>query len=337
MNQQKTLKSRTDFYCEPCDYLTSRRGDYHKHCTTRKHATQCKINGCQPKSHEPELSEPNTYICLLCSKVYKDRSGLWRHKQQCVINSQEKVETSDILLVETILDNDNVINEPVQNDNSFTVSNDLIIEFIKQNHELKSILLEERQESRNRFNEQTAKIEELSKQNVVINNNNNNFNLNIFLNEKCKDAISMIDFINSLQVGTMDVEYTGRHGYVEGITKIFIDGLKQLDVYKRPIHCTDLKRETLYIKEDETWEKDNHEKAKFKKAIGAVVRKNIQQIRRWQEENPKCNILDSNEYVLHMSIMRQSLGGGNQEKTDRNNEKIIKNVAKQVTVDRTNF
>ena len=107
--------------------------------------------------------------------------------------------------------------------NNFPISNDLIIEFIKQNQELKNILMEEREESRNRYNEQSAKIEELSKQTVVITNNHNNFNLNIFLNEKCKDAISMIDFVNSLQVDTCDVEYTGRYGYVEGITKIFFE------------------------------------------------------------------------------------------------------------------
>jgi hypothetical protein len=144
----------------------------------------------------------------------------------------------------------------------------------------------------------------------------------------------MIDFVNSLQVDTCDVEYTGRYGYVEGITKIFIDGLKQLDIHKRPIHCTDLKRETLYIKEEKTWERDNNDKSKFKKAINAVVRKNMQQIVQWQEENPRCNILDSNEYVLHLNIMRQSLGGGNQEKAERNNIKIIKNIAKEVMINR---
>jgi hypothetical protein len=215
-------------------------------------------------------------------------------------------------------------------------SNDLLLEFIRQNQELKNILLEEREESRIRFNEQNAKIEELSKQNIVINHNNNNnhFNLNIFLNEKCKDAISIMDFVNSLDVNTCDVEYTGKYGYVEGITKIFIEGLKQLDVYKRPIHCTDLKRETLYIKEEDKWEKDTNEKSRLKKAIGTVVRKNVQKVKMWQDENPRCNILDSKEYMLHMSIMRQSLGGGNQEKTDRNNDKIIRNIAKEVLIDK---
>jgi len=329
MNQPKTLKTLNDFYCEPCNYMTCRKGDFQKHCSTRKHTNQCKINNNQRETQKTDIEKQHTYICPSCKKSYKDRSGLWRHNQVCNGIYEDAKPADQVVPITT--------NEPPHTENPFPVSNELIIEFIKQNHELKNILLEEREESRNRFNAQSVKIEELSKQNVVINNNNNHFNLNIFLNEKCKDAISMIDFINSLQVGTMDVEYTGRHGYVEGITKIFIDGLKQLDIYKRPIHCTDLKRETLYIKEDESWEKDNFTKAKFKKAIGAVVKKNMLQIKQWQEENPKCNILDSQEYVLHLNIMRQSLGGGNQEKTDRNNEKIIKNVAKEVMIDRIHF
>jgi hypothetical protein len=217
------------------------------------------------------------------------------------------------------------------------------MELIKQNH----IIIEQNQEFKNLLLEQTLKSHEISKQQIIVNNNNNitnitthnttnNFNLNLFLNEKCKDAISMMDFIDSLHLGTSDIEYTGRHGYVEGITKIFINGLKQLDIHKRPIHCTDLKREILYIKEEQSWEKDDN-KTKFKKAINAVVNKNIQQIKPWQDENPQCNILDTNEYILHLNIMRQSLGGGNSEVAEKNNDKIIKNIAKEVIIDKTNY
>ena len=339
-DQQKSLNSLKEFYCDICDYNTVRKCDYIKHCTTRKHLKKCDFNNCQQKSRNPPIE---LYICNICNKQYKERSGLWRHKQNpCYTNvyldSNVNDKLADIEEINKILQSTPEVYD--SSGNNFPVSNDLIIEFIKQNQELKNILLEEREESRNRYNEQTAKIEELAKQNVIVNNttnNNNNFNLNIFLNEKCKDAISMIEFIESLQVGTSDVEYTGKYGYVEGITKIFIDGLKQLDIYKRPIHCTDLKRETLYIKEEKTWEKDNQEKSKLKKAINAVVRKNMKQITHWQDENPKCNILDSNEYFLHLSIMRQSLGGGTQEKTERNNDKIIKMIAKQVIIDRNHL
>jgi hypothetical protein len=218
------------------------------------------------------------------------------------------------------------------------IPKEMIIELIIQNKELKSMLLEEREERKEELEEMKTLFQENLKQNIVINHTSNmqhnNFNLNFFLNEQCKDAISMMEFIESLQVNTTDVEYTGTHGYVEGITKIFMNGLKQLDVYKRPIHCTDLKRETLYIKEENSWEKDNPDKTKFKNAIKAVVRKNAMQVRKWQEENPRCNIMDSKEFLLHLDIMRQSLGGGNKEITDRNNEKIIKNIAKHVVIDK---
>jgi len=329
-----------EFYCGSCNYNTSRKGDYMKHCSTRKHMNQTKT--LPAVSIHNIDADSNQFICSTCNRKYKDRSGLWRHaRNMCYSPSTEHSPLKPAQNAQSNKKNpkgnphsckEEYLNEP--DATNFPISNDLIIEFIKQNQELKNILLEEREESRNRYNEQSAKIEELSKQTVVITNNHNNFNLNIFLNEKCKDAISMIDFVNSLQVDTCDVEYTGRYGYVEGITKIFIDGLKQLDIHKRPIHCTDLKRETLYIKEEKTWERDNNDKTKFKKAINAVVRKNMQQIVQWQEENPRCNILDTNEYVLHLNIMRQSLGGGNQEKAERNNIKIIKNIAKEVMINR---
>jgi hypothetical protein len=325
MGDKKREKNEEKHRCECCNFECMWQCDFQRHLSTRKH---------KMATLDDKKREKNSYICS-CGKVYKHRGSISKHRKLCEVYKNTLFAVDIGLDVVSI---DNNIKSEIESekeesvdDSSSKISPHLVIEIMKQNN----MLMEQNQEFKSLIIEQNSKFMEL-KQNVIVNNTtNNNFNLNVFLNEKCKDAISMIDFVNSLQVGTMDVEYTGVHGYVEGITKIFIDGLKQLDVYKRPIHCTDLKRETLYIKEDESWEKDNQEKTKFKKAIGTVVRKNMLQIKRWQEENPRCNILDSNEYVLHMSIMRQSLGGGNQEKTDRNNEKIIKNIAKQVVVDRT--
>ena len=296
------------------------------------------------------VKKDNMYRCV-CSKSYSHQSSMCKHKKFCKIY----IEFEDKRLSTKKPQNDEEIpetNHPKTHTHNTTnpdtmdkSSNQLFMEIIKQNH----IIIEQNQEFKNLLLEQTIKSHELSKQQIIVNNTNNNtitnitthnttnnFNLNIFLNEKCKDAISMMDFIDSLHLGTSDIEYTGRYGYVEGITKIFINGLKQLDIHKRPIHCTDLKREILYIKEEKSWEKDD-DKTKFKKAIGAVVNKNIQQIKPWQDENPQCNILDTNEYILHLNIMRQSLGGGNSEVADKNNDKIIKNIAKEVIIDKTNY
>jgi hypothetical protein len=220
----------------------------------------------------------------------------------------------------------------------FSMTTDFIMELIHQNHELKNLLLEEREARREDKEELIHIIDEKmdilsAKQSTIHNTNTTQFNLNIFLNEKCKDAISLTQFVNSLDVGPHHVEYTGVHGYVAGISKIFMDGLRQLDVCKRPIHCTDLKREVLYIKEDNVWEKDNPEKSKFQKAINTVVRKNIQQVSTWVHENPSCEILDTNEYHLHLSIMRQCIGGDITQE-DLNNRKIMRNIAKHVLINK---
>jgi hypothetical protein len=156
----------------------------------------------------------------------------------------------------------------------------------------------------------------------------------VFLQEKCKDALNMNEFIDTLRIDTDSVAYTGTHGYVNGITKIFMDGLNQLDTYKRPIHCTDLKRETLYIKDEDKWEKDTENKTLFKKALDTVVNRNMAQVRHWEDANPRCKIPETDEYEFYFVIARQSLGGGDHAVTARNNDRILKMIAKQVCIDK---
>lgn len=308
-------KNADKFICELCAFTCCKQSDYERHLSTRKHK----------KTHVDNILHiENPYQCQ-CGKKYKQRFSLAKHRKKCsvYIDVMENIENIEKIkaITETIMDGKNMKN--------------YIVKLIEQNNEFKNLLLEQSKQLTTQTNMVIHNNNNI--QNIHTTNNNNQFNLNFFLNEKCKDAINMMDFINSLEVSPSDAEYTGIHGYVEGITKIFMDGLKQMDIYKRPIHCTDLKRETLYIREENAWEKDNQEKTKFKKALNAVVRKNMMQIKQWQQENPNCEILDSNEYVLHLNIMRQSLGGGNLEKTERNNEKIMRNIAKHVLVDRKNL
>lgn len=338
INNQPMKKAK--YSCIFCDYFCDIKSDYNKHLMRKKHNQAVIVN---------KNTNADCFYCN-CGKKYKHMSSLSKHKNKCFtykdffINQKIPIEAA-IKMVPC-----SEFNEKKD------IQSEIITDLMEQNQELKQLLLEERgiideerenmktrfhenkvfyEEIKTIFQEQTEKIEKLAKQTTVI--NNNNFNLNIFLNEKCKNAMTLIDFVESLQIDTCNVEYTGKHGYVEGITKIFFDGLNQLDVYQRPIHCTDLKRETLYIKEEANWEKDNLEKTKLKKALGTVVKKNIQQIKKWQQENPNCNIMNSLEYELHLNIMRQSLGGGNQEKTDKNNNKIIRNIVKEVIIDKTKY
>jgi hypothetical protein len=249
-------------------------------------------NETKMKQKTPKNAE---ILCNHCEKKFNSRTSLWRHKKLCIINKMEKPD----------------------------INNELIIDLIKQNQEFKELIID-----------QNSKIIELSKDKSIINNttNNNNFNLNVFLNEKCKDALNIMDFINSLKLQLEDLENTGKLGYVQGITKIFIRGLKELDMYKRPIHCSDLKREILYVK-DNTWEKDN-EKKQMKKAIKHIASKNFKQISEWVEENPESKDIESKKHEEYMKIINKSTGGMTLEEDDDNFNKIIKNVAKEVIIEK---
>jgi hypothetical protein len=298
-----------------------------RHMLTRKHKMA-------------EVSEKETYIYICsCGKNYKHSSSLSHHKKKCenfkniidnIYSDQENINNIQSLV--SIENEQKPIENPIKNE---PISGELLKELTNIRELVKntSTLIEQNQELKNFI------IEQSKPQYVTINNNKqyNNFNLNIFLNEQCKDALNMADFINSLEFGSRSVEYTGVYGYVEGITKIFIDGLNQLDICKRPIHCTDLKRETLYIKEEDKWDKDSNEKTKLKTVINKVVKRNMQQLKKWQDENPRFNVMNTKEYELHLNIMRQSLGGGNEEKTEKNNEKIIKNISRHVVLNKTEF
>lgn len=339
------------YNCNLCGCSCKSKYDYDRHCQTRKH----KIHSVSTNS-QPEIVYEEDELCTcVCGKTYKQRSSLSKHRKICesyrdIINNKPQHDAStesDPIHHSNV--SPHIINDTYNAENIISVDRgiitpEFIMSIVRQNQDLKNLLIEQREEYKEQMNviinsnqknreELKNMLEELSKPTTIV-NNNTQFNLNIFLNEKCKHAISLTQFVNSLDVGPHNVEYTGVHGYVAGITKIFMDGLRQLDVHERPIHCTDLKREILYIKEDDSWEKDSPEKSKLKKALNAVVRKNMQQLRAWMSENPRCEILDTNEYHLHLNIMRQCIGGDvNQE--DANNRKIIRNIAKEVVIDRS--
>ena len=195
-----------------------------------------------------------------------------------------------------------------------------VLEVVKQNKEL------------------THQICLLSKEKTITNNinnsNNKNFNINLFLNEQCKDALNITDFVNSLQPQINDLEETGRLGFVQGISRIFINGLNQLDVHQRPLHCSDFKREIIYIKESNEWSKENDNKDKLLTAIKKVSHKNMQQIQSWQLSNPLYKDPDSKQNDIFNKIVFESMPGSSKEESDKNYNKIIKNIAKETTIDK---
>ena len=210
-----------------------------------------------------------------------------------------------------------------------------LLDIVKQNQEFKEMMLEQNKQNK----ELTKKLIEVVKEPKCITNNNtttnnNKFNLNFFLNEQCKDALNITDFVSSLTLQLTELEQVGKLGYVEGISKIFIRGLKELDVCKRPIHCSDVKREVLYIKDENNWEKDNEEKQKMKQIVNKIAHKNIQNIAVWTKENPQSKDLTSKKNDQYLQIVNESMGGEDDSEREEYAQKIIKNVAKEIIIDK---
>jgi len=292
------------FYCKFCDYKTSKKSSFNNHNESKRH--KCNALTTMSLTLQPKIC----YSCKKCDKQYNDRAGLWRHKKKC--NYEKEPEAKNEIIS---------INPPPGEPSL----KEMFIKVVEQNQ---AILLEN-QEMRKLLQETIPKIG-----NTTNTTNNNNFNLQFFLNEQCKDALNIMDFINQLQLNTSDLDMVGRVGYSEGISKLFIRGLKELDVFKRPIHCSDLKREIVYVKDKDAWEKDNDEKNKMKTAIKYIAAKNFRQIKDWKQENPESDDYDSKKHMDYHQIVIHSMGGATKEEDDNNYNKIIRNVAKQVTIDK---
>jgi Txe/YoeB family toxin of Txe-Axe toxin-antitoxin module len=292
INKIKPILSHR-FYCEKCDYGTSKKSNFTNHLKSIKHSQSDEstlFNGIKPF-----LSQDVKYTCENCNKSYKERSGLWRHKKICTTTEN---------------------------------NSEVIIELLKQNKEFKELIIE-----------QNKHLIELSKEKSITNTNcnnnitnNNSFNLNLFLNEQCKDALNIGEFVEQLPVSLEDLEETGRLGYAEGISRIFVNGLKQMTIYERPIHCSDMKREVLYIKDQNKWEKDDSNKTRLTNAIRKVGQKNMKQIVKWQKLHPNYNDYYSKDSDKYLNIINKSMCGGSEEETNQNYSKIAKTIIKNVEI-----
>jgi hypothetical protein len=305
-----TSKLDKKYSCEFCHFKCYKKGDWTRHILSRKH-----------KKHTEETTDTSNYIKAYtceCGNSYKTKSGLWKHNKTCEYETKNSEKSEE----KNLIDSEIVIEE------NFLTDKQLILELLKQNNDFKQMLVE-----------QNNKIMELAKEGKYITNNNNtttnNFNLNIFLNEKCKDALDLMDFVEMLQLKINDLEETARLGYAEGISKIFMRGLKQLDIYKRPIHCSDLKREVLYIKDKNVWEKEDDEKKRLVNAIKIIGNKNIKQISEWQKLNPEYRDPESKQNDKYMKLLLNVMSGGTEEEQQNNMNKIIRNVVKEVVIDKT--
>lgn len=309
MKQNETFcrkKSQPEFYCKICDYQCSRKTDYEKHLLTRKH---------EMKQNETKKSSKvvTPFMCLKCNKVLKSRTSYWRHTKNCCGENEVicKTTTSEV-------------DEP-----SDGKDKDVIMLLLKQNQEFKELIVS-----------QNNQIVELSKNGSTnnsynhTNSHNKTFNLSFFLNETCKDAMNITDFVNSLKLSLNDLESVGELGYAEGISRMFVKGLNDLEVTKRPIHCSDLKRETLHIKDKDVWEKDTTNQDKLKKAIKDLSNKNIMLFDDWQRENPGYDQYDNKKNDIYLRMMVQAMGPADDAAERRDFGKIIRSIAKNTIIDK---
>ena len=299
------------FFCEKCDYVTNDKRNFKKHCLTAKHKNLTTVTVCDKGVHDSS----GAYNCSTCGKTYESRNGLWYHSKRC---GQDPPRITD-----------------------GTIDTNVILELIRQNKELQQLLVQQANENKNLLLQQSRENAELINKfverepgsttinNTTNNNNNQKFNLNFFLNETCKDAMNIQEFVENLQITFQDLLKIGNDGFVVGVSDIFIKELRDLDISKRPIHCTDSKRDTIYLKENDSWNRDDHGNSKLKNIIERVEYKNVAALHQWCQENPDSKINNTDKNLLRDKIYLQTLQGD-----DAARDKIIKNISKEVVVEK---
>ena len=291
-----TPKPAPKISCEICNFKCSKQSDFERHLLTNKHKTLIKPNDLTPKNAKQ-------YSCK-CGKIYKHMSTLCSHKKKCI----NKEETPNVITTE------------------------LILELIKNNKEMKNIILEQNNTINNLVQNGT------NSNNTTTNNTTNNaFNLNFFLNETCKDAMNITDFVSSIKLNLEDLENTGKQGYIKGISDIIIKKLSNLEQCFRPIHCSDMKREILYIKNNNEWTKETEDKPILTNVIKKVANENIKQIQYWRDKNLDCTDSTSKKNNMYLKIVSNSMNGLTKEEGEKNINKIITNVAKEVIINKNAF
>jgi len=306
-DSKKSQKVSHFFSCVDCDYKTCKKTDYEKHLSTDKHKIRTNDSKMVENDSKKSQKVGKLFECK-CGKIYKYDSGYYRHKKVC---SEIKTELNQEI---------NIINNEDLSDK------DLILLLLKQHTKLV---------------EQNSELLEVIKNGTsntnyshnTTNSHNKSFNLQFFLNETCKDAMNIMDFVDSIKLQLSDLEKVGEIGYVDGISNIIVKNLNALDVEKRPVHCTDKKREVLYIKDEDKWEKEDEEKKKLRKAIKRVASKNQRLIPKFKEIHPDCIKAASKFSDQYNKMIIESMGGSGDNDLEKE-DKIIKNISKNVIIDK---
>ena len=296
MGEKSCNENVVEYNCVYCDYNTSRKSSFAKHELTRKHTLRTISNVLEQENCK------NVYTCTICKKEYKARNSLWYHQKKCTpIVNPENIPTQ-------------TSNDEVKNLTS------MVIELMKSNSELQKQMIE------------VCKTSSTNNSYNHINSHNKTFNMQFFLNEQCKDAMNISEFVDTFDLQLSDLESVGELGYVDGITKIMLDKLNSMDIYKRPMHCSDIKREILYIKDEDKWEKEQRNNPKLRQAIKTVSFKNMKVAVLWSDTYPESKSSESRLNDVYMKLIIQSTGGSGEIGDSEN--KIIRRIAKEIFIDK---
>jgi len=297
---QKLQESCNEYNCEICQYKTNRKSSYDKHLGTLKH-----FNSTESTEKLQKLQNScKQFICLNCNANFKERTGLWKHTKICNLNNHKT-------------DNDEGV---------------LVKYLMNENKELKNMIIEVCKQIQPGSVTNTNTIGNTN----MNHSNNKTFNLQLFLNETCKDAMNIKEFVDSVQLELSDLEKVGKSGYIEGISSIIIKNLNALEVEKRPIHCTDNKREVIYIKDENKWEKEEDNNPKLRKMIKAIAHKNICMFKKFREKYPDCDRGESKKSSVFNTIVYESMGGKGDDEAAKDT-KIIHKISKHVGIDKVHL
>ncbi len=306
------MLKNAEFYCEHCNFRCFKKSNYTIHTNTKKHTY--RVAGNEMENAEMKINA--NHNCE-CGKNYATLSGLWKHKAKgCSVNNN--------------LDNNDTEHHVKHSNNNASDKDELINYLIKENQEFKNMILE--LVKKDSYNQSTIN----NNNNTLSNNNSNNktFNLNFFLNETCKDAMNMKDFIQSLEMSLPELEKMGEVGFAEGMSRVFVDRLNKLDITKRPIHCSDVKREIIHIKDDNKWERDNANLDRLRKIIKQLTIKNILRVEDWKKANQGCTEYNSRKNDQYLRINMEAIGPVDDGEVKRDFGRIIRRVAESTIIDK---
>jgi hypothetical protein len=296
------LNSAFKYYCNCCHYGTSKKSSFNDHNLSAKHKRETESKQIETPGN---AILPKLFFCENCEKEFKNRSGLWKHNKNCKnkndIDKKNEEPTDKQLMMMVVQQN---------------------VMLIKENQEFKNLILEI-----------VKKDTTINNTTTHTNSHNKTFNLQFFLNETCKDAMNIMDFVDSIKLQLSDLENVGKLGYVDGISKIIVSNLNSLDETKRPVHCTDSKREVMYVKDEDKWEKENESKQKMRKVIKHVAHKNTKLLKDYKTKYPGCEKSESKYSEKYDKLIIEAFGGKGDNDDEKEN-KIIRNIAKEVTIEK---